>query len=143
MWRGLSDFEKKRIAGALPFRKGVALELLFSNIESAMHQFQNAMDSHSELRYRDVEIVGENEIRLKFNSYSGKGRPRKDEMRAYVTALINLYEQATGLRIGRNVDAYASNQREKPHPFLLACIRPMNAAYPRRIIREVLMTLHS
>jgi hypothetical protein len=137
MLRGLSAFEKKRIADALPLRKGVALETVLASIESAMCQFRQAMNAQSERRYKEVEIL-EDEIRLKVNSYDVKGRPRKDEMRSYVTALVNLYEQATGKRIGRSVDAYALGHREKPHPFLLACIRPTSAAYPRRIVREVL-----
>jgi hypothetical protein len=138
----LADLHKRRIGNTLDLRKGVSMASVLDEIETATQQFWRDMDAESEARCKDIEIVGRT-LKVTFNRYESKGAPRKTAVRAYVTSLVTIYETATGKRIGRNVDAYARGHSEKPHPFLLACLRAAGIArYPRGIIRDVLEELH-
>jgi hypothetical protein len=138
MTRTLADLHKRRIGDTLVLRKGVSLDHVMTQVEDATQQFWRDMDAESEARCKSIEVV-DRTLKITFNRYESKGAPRKEALRVYVTSLVTIYERATGKRIGRNVDAYARGHSEKPHPFLLACLRAASIArYPRGVIRQVL-----
>jgi hypothetical protein len=140
MQRKLSDLARRRIAAALPLREGVALNPVLADIESAIQTFWTQDDE--EARIENIEF-NDGLLVLTRKTYSSKGRPPEKALRTYVTSIVGIYERATGQQIGRNVDAYADDHREKPHPFLALCMRTAGKRYPTRIVREVLESLHT
>lgn len=147
MTRALGDLHKQRIGTTLVLRKGVSLSRVMAQLETATQQFRHDMDAESAARHKDAEVVN-GILTISFNRYTSKGAPLKAALRAYIRSLVGIYEPATGKRIGRNVDAYARGHSEKPHPFLLACLKAADAlggrgtrGYPRGIIRDVLRSL--
>lgn len=140
MKRTLAEFHKKRIAAALPLRKGISADRVLAEIGTATRRFWR--DSDAEARWESINLYKDTLV-LKRRRYTAKGRPREKALHAYVRTLVTVYERATGRRIGRRVDAYAHDYREKPHPYLAVCMKAAGKRYPRRIIREVLESLHS
>lgn len=144
MDRRLSKFDQRRIAATLPLRKGVEIDGVLAEVEAATQRFWR--DYEPEARIQGAELKGRT-LRLTLKRHSSKvgasgrvtsaGAPPKKALRAYVARLVAIYQWATGKRIGRNVDAYATCHREKPHPFLAACMKAAGKGYPAGIVREV------
>lgn len=148
----LPDLHKRRIAAVLPVRKRDRLASAMRDIEGATLKFWSDMDSESEIRWNDAEIVNESTIRLtpktrglwiseRTGRRASPGAIPKLALRSYVQSVMVIYEQATGKQIGRTYDAYA--EKSKRHPFLLACLRAAGVPrYPHGIIRGALHDLH-
>jgi hypothetical protein len=145
MTRPLSKFDQRRIAATLPLRKGVEIGSVLAEVEAATQRFWHDMEKWSESRCKAIELLDERTIKITFNPYKARGAPCKDELRAYITALVTTYERATVEQIGRAVDAYAFGHREKPHAFLVTCLKVAGVApsrYSFGIVKEVLHGLH-
>jgi hypothetical protein len=147
----LADLHKKRIVAALGASKkassSVSRARVLKRIEAATEQFQQGMNAQSAARYKDVELRGR-VLHLSVNKYASRGAPPKKALRAYVVALMTIYEEETGRQIGCNnkherLGKYRETQKQKPHPFLLACLRPAGVGlYPSGIFRTSLKKLH-
>ncbi len=137
-WR-LGDYQRRRIAAALPLRKGVSLARVLNQVQAAARKYLREYDAN-ESKFKDIELIDRRsgKLALKFERrrHKSRGRVRRVAMRAYITALVPIYENATGKRVGRRYDAY--REKETPHPFLAACVKAVGKRYPSRIIQEVL-----
>jgi hypothetical protein len=146
MKRTLADFHKQRIVAALPLRKGVSLARVMGKIETAAQRFWREYDA-AESKYKDIELIerrsGKLALKVERRRYKSRGRVPRVAMRAYVTALVPIYKNATGKRIGRVNNPYVDSRQEKPHRFLAACLKAVGKRYPSRIIQEVLEDLHA
>ena len=91
--RKLHDFNKRRIASALPLRKHV--RHVMAEIESATLRFWQ--DADGESKYEDISLDGDT-LHFKLKRHKGKvspktgrivsaGAPPKKALRAYVTSL--------------------------------------------------------
>jgi hypothetical protein len=136
----LAELHKRRIAAAMTTPRGVSLTRVLQQIEHAIDTFRSQMDAHSAARHKNV-TVSDREVKITFNRYKSRGAPSKAPLRELIKRLVVIYENTTGKKIGRNVDA--DSGKEKPNTFLLACLRASGIAlYPRGIVREVLNELH-
>jgi hypothetical protein len=147
-WR-LSDFEKRRILATMG---GVDASVM-TEIEKMMRKYWQEWDRH-ESRYVHPtvkEVRGKTMLFPDRRRHESKGKPNRNAVRALVTALIQIYDDATGKHLGRiNITGRAVFQRyktlathkSKRIPFIEACVHAIGRRYPSRIIQEVLEELH-
>ena len=128
--RQFTEFDKRRIAAALAVPETAPA---LQNIESALRRFWRAQERES--KYENLKVKGR-KLRITYRKHARRGAPQKSAARAYAVALVAIHQTATGRRIRRIVDW--DSGREKRHPFLALCFKIAGAAYPPRIIREVL-----
>lgn len=156
----LLEGHKRRIAATLTLRKGISLARVLKEIESAMQRFwTEAYDGGSWY----IEVV-EGELVATTRRHTSRGRPPKQALRNYLTALARTYKSATGQRLGRNIvtDSEGAKQerrtgrnrkqqhREKIHPFVLACVKAIglptgpkyNYGYPAGLVKDVFRGLN-
>ena len=141
-WK-LGEYQKRRIAMALPLRKGVSLVRVLSRVQAAARKFLREYDVN-ESKFKDIELIkrssGKLALKVQRRRQESRGRVRRVAMRAYIASLVTIYENATGKRVGRRYDTY--REKETPHSFLVACVKAVGKRYPSRIIQEVLSALH-
>jgi hypothetical protein len=157
----LSDYHKRQIAAAMrPLREGVSLDHVLSEIESAAQKFWRRANLEEKMQ---AELHGDT-LLITWARTETLGRPRKDALRAYVTAVGRAYERATARYLGRCVFTDSKNaklerqlgrnidvgDRENYHPFLLACLGALGMlvgptkkwGYKAKAVRDGLHELH-
>jgi hypothetical protein len=143
-WK-LSEYHRRRIAAALSLRKGVSLVRVLGQIERTARTYLRDYDAN-ESKYKYIDLIerrsGRMALMVERRRHKSRGRIRREAMRAYVTVLVPIYENATGKRVGRVNNPYVDSNQEKPHPFLAACMKAVGKRYPSRIIQEVLEEFH-
>ncbi|HVR21816.1 MAG TPA: hypothetical protein VMU26_00690 [Candidatus Polarisedimenticolia bacterium] len=141
-WK-IADHHNRPIVLALPLREPSSVGRVLNRIEVAARHYLRDYDAN-ESKYTDIELIqrrnGKTALMVTRRRHESRGRVRRDAMRAYITALVTIYERATGKRIGRSNNDY-TNQATR-HPFLLACSKAVGKRYPGGIIQEVLEQLH-
>lgn len=122
-WK-LGEYQRRRIAATLTLRKGVTLGRVLNRVQAAARKYLREYDAN-ESKYKDIELMewrsGKLALKVERRRHSSRGRVPRVAMRAYITALVAIHENATGKRVGRRFDAY--REQETPHPFLAACVR--------------------
>lgn len=149
-WK-LPDYTNRRIAATM---SGKCSAPVLRQIETRARQYLSQWDRR-ESRYVHPtvkEVRGKTLLYPDRRRHTSKGRPKRDAMRAFVTALFSIYEQATGKQLGRNnrtsrtdFQGYRTlaTHEAKHIPFIQVCVRAVGAKYPSRIIQEELEELHA
>jgi hypothetical protein len=140
---------RRRIASTLPLREGVSVARVLRQTFAAVEQFWDDYEDTGSRYSIDLRLELQ-ALLLAPRRHSRAGKPNKVALRSFVKALIAIYEDATGERIGRIINPYVDQKQEKPHPFLAICIEAASfgkikeddTTYPSRIIQEVLEELH-
>jgi hypothetical protein len=146
----LGEIQKRRIAATLPLPTDV-----LNKIEHARQKFARDMERWSAARHKDGLVI-ENTLVLRFNKYASQGRPRKDALRTYIKRLVPIYENATGEMINRYVPSPSTKaiqekartgkplirDKERPHPFISACLKTVGVRYPYGLVAQILHELH-
>jgi hypothetical protein len=137
-WK-LPDSTKRRIAAT-----GKCSAPVLRQIEAKMRKYLGEWNS-KESRYVHPtvkEVRGKTMLYPDRRRHQSKGKPKRDAMRAYVKALLLIYEQSTGKKLGRInlevMDGDHPQYKAKHIPFIQVCVRAVGAKYPSRIIQEVL-----
>lgn len=140
--RKLPDFTRRRIASTMP--EGTCSARVLRQIEAKARQYWSRWD-RDESRYVQPTVRtvrGKDYLFLDRRHHESRGKPKRDAMRAYVTALLLIYERATGTKLGRiNIEVLDGDHpqyRAKHIPFLQACVRAVGQKYPSRIVQEVI-----
>lgn len=146
---------RQRIASTLPLRDGVSRSRVLRQTYAAIEKFWLDYEEH-ESRYSIDLRLELRALLITPRRHSRAGKPSRDAMRAFVDALVPIYENATGKRFGRHNVIVADDSNETEHeeekliPFLLVCIeaasfgkiREDNMSYPAKIIQQVAKDLH-
>lgn len=132
---------KRRIAATMGGKCSAAV---LRQIEAKMRKYLSQWDRH-ESRYVHPavkDVRGKTLLYPDRRRHKSKGKPKRDAMRAFVTALLTIYEQSTGKKPGRiNLEVMDGDhpQYKAQHiPFIQVCVRAVGAKYPSRIIQEIL-----
>jgi hypothetical protein len=140
-WK-IAHHHKLLIVLALPLREPASARVL-NRIEVAARHYLRDYDAN-ESKYKDIELVqrrnGKTALMVTRRRHESRGRVLRDAMRAYITALVTIFERATGKQIRRRNNDYTN--QAKRDPFLLACMKVVGRRYPGGIIQEVLEQLH-
>jgi hypothetical protein len=140
-WK-LPDYTKRRIAATMSEKCSARL---LRQIETKARAYLSQWD-RKESRFVQP-TVKHGILYPDRRCHKSKGKPKRDAMRSYVKALLSIYEQATGKRLGRinlEVPDLAKLQRRPPTheakhiAFIQVCVRAVGAKYPSRIIQEVI-----
>jgi hypothetical protein len=144
-WK-LPDFTKRRIAATM---SGKCSAPVLRQIEAKMRKYLREWDrKESRFVHPTVkEVRGKTLLYPDRRRHESKGKPKRDAMRSYVTALFSIYQQSTEKKLGRinrtsrtDFQGYRTlaTHEAKHIPFIQVCVRAVGAKYPSRIIQEVL-----
>jgi hypothetical protein len=140
-WK-LPDYTKRRIAATMA--DGTCSARVLRQIETKARAYLSQWD-RKESRYVHPtvkEVLGKTLLYPDRRRHKSKGKPKRDAMRAYVKALLSLYEQSTGKRLGRInlevMDEDHPHYQAKHIPFIQVCVRAVGAKYPSHIIQELI-----
>jgi hypothetical protein len=139
--RHITEFEKKRIAKTLGL---VDPAPSLQKIDVAARRYWRDYDAN-ESKYKNIELIerlnGKLALKLERRRYEVRRRPPRLSLRAYLTAIMAIYERATDKKITRIVYSGGDKRagQHKRHPFVVACLRAVGVhSYPTGIVRQII-----
>lgn len=145
------DEQKQSIAATLP--EGTAEARVLKQVEAAARQYlvNHDRDESKILGISLTTIVKKGKkparaLQVEWRKLA-RQRPPTPAKRSYIEKLVVIYENATGKKLGRiNVIEYVGEwmliPKEKPHPFLVACLGAVHKPYSPRLVQEALHKRH-